>query len=285
MWEEDPEKYYLRYIAGDVKEEQTQAMAVGASFDAYVKSWLSLRLLGSGRGYAFEDLFEAQVDLENRDWAREHGGRVFEAYKQSGILSDFLLELQGSAIEPRFEFRITGVVRKEVGEEGVPLLGRPDVSYEVQGKKVIHDWKVNGYLSKRTVSPKTGYVQLYEGGERYGAHKNAQVLRMGGLDVNVASTLDRVERHWATQLSFYAWLLGAGIGTRFLTSVHQVCCQRYRMAVHRMYVDIDWQNQLWTKVKELWTRLERGTVIEDELRRKSLDSFVSAGDEWRQLVR
>ena len=42
VWKRDQEQFYLQYLAEKrpPREPQTQPMAVGAAFDAYVKSYL-----------------------------------------------------------------------------------------------------------------------------------------------------------------------------------------------------------------------------------------------------
>lgn len=77
LYTQSVEDFYLRYLADHEAsyEPQTQAMAIGSSFDAYVKSFLYERLFGKNHNpkYDLVGLFEAQVDERWRTWAWEHG--------------------------------------------------------------------------------------------------------------------------------------------------------------------------------------------------------------------
>jgi len=138
----DRTAYYLRYLADNrpPREKQTKPMAVGSAFDAYVKAHLEKCLFGKE---LFEELFESQVEEHNRDWAREAGKHVFDAYRVSGALKDLLIELQQSKEPPVFE----GTINEEVN--GVPLLGKPDVFFiNKYDAHIIFDWKVNRQCRK-----------------------------------------------------------------------------------------------------------------------------------------
>ena len=131
LYYKDPEEFYIRYLSEfkPPRPPQTQPMAIGSAFDAFVKSYLHEKLFGKGKDPRFEPrtLFEVQVEPQHHSWAWRHGEKAFEFYRQSGALADLLIELQQAVGEPRFEIEIRGIVsaRSESVTGSVMLLGKP----------------------------------------------------------------------------------------------------------------------------------------------------------------
>jgi len=296
IYRKDREAYYVRYAAEGlpVEENQTQAMSIGSSFDAYAKSYLHEALFGKGKDpkYAFDAIFEAQVQPQWRDWANLHGMYVFEQYRKSGALADLLLSLQQAANEPRFEIDIMGVInnqREPMSRQkgGVTFLGKPDVFYiNSQGAHVIIDWKVNGYVSANRVSPFPGYVKIRGAGRREGeCHPDCQLKNHFGVMINAAIYLNQLNVDWATQLSIYSWLAGTEVGDDFIAGIDQVCCAptstefpELRFAEHRTRVERSFQYDVFNLAQEIWTRVHSDHFFADmpyedsEARCKLLDT-------------
>src|SRR5574337_1180933 len=108
-------------------------MSVWSAFDAYAKSDIFEALFGKGQNskYDFDNIFTAQVEAHNRDWAKDHGLRVFTFYRECGALNNLMLELNQSLGTPKFEFEIRGTleVKSRKVNTNVVLLGKPDVFY------------------------------------------------------------------------------------------------------------------------------------------------------------
>lgn len=307
--EDDMEEYYFRYLAETrtPKIPQTQPMSVGSAFDAYVKSFLHEKLFGKNHKdsakYARDAIFESQVEPQNRDWARAAGEYVFQEYLKSGACADMLLELQGSVDEPKFEFDIRGQVHgqresdsKLVGD--MVLLGKPDIKFiNSEGVDCIFDWKVNGYCGRGNTSPKPGYVQVREinGGsyQRKGCHKDAMPREVGGILMNSVSTLDKVEKDWATQISTYAWLLGCAVGSRFVAGIDQICGNgtkqdslgrpALRFASHRCYISEEFQHDVLARYQNLWHKIKSGHIFSN-LTREESDAKCREIDRRAQLI-
>lgn len=270
LFYQDPELHYCRYISPHKPPDypQTQPMAVGSAFDAYVKNFLHERLFGVGKDpkFAFEALFEAQVEPHQRDWARPHGLYCFEQYKSAGCLTDLLTELQHAQGEPRFEFDLLGAVEgeREAVEKTlckVPFLGKPDCHYHNnRGGSVIVDFKVNGYCSPSGQSPKPGYMKMRSAGKfDHGMHKKCHPMMHNGVMVNVANRLNDVDEGWAAQTSIYGWLLGEPIGGDFVVGIDQLACDpkksnppAIRIAQHRTMVDRQYQIDLFYRAAHCW---------------------------------
>jgi len=284
-YRKNPEQFYLDYLApiDRVREPQTQPMAIGSSFDAYVKNYVHEKLFGKGHDpkYAFDNIFEAQVSQEWRDWARLHGMYLFDIYEKSGALADLMLELSQAINIPQFEIEVMGAVHSdrakqgdpgragETGTEreaktmvrgGVTFLGKPDVFYINKfGSHVILDFKVNGYLSRTPVSPMPGYVRLRRDRKKAGKHDDCRLLMHNGTLINGAGFLEQTNIDWATQLSVYAWLLGCTVGEDFIAAIDQICCAPngsefpdIRIAEHRMRVGADFQHDTFTFAQGIW---------------------------------
>src|SRR5688572_28983595 len=111
VYRSNPTEFYLRYLVDDRPERvpQNAPMAIGSAFDAYVKSYLHNALFGAvDSKFELRTLFEAQVESQCRDLAWDHGRYAFDCYKDSGALSDLMLEMQRGIGEPRFEFSAQG---------------------------------------------------------------------------------------------------------------------------------------------------------------------------------
>lgn len=271
LYRRDPEAYYIQYLS-DVRPErepQTQAMAIGSAFDAYAKSDLHEKLFGKGNDpkYAFDSIFEAQVEPQWRDWARLHGLYVFDCYEKSGALADLMLDLQKASNVPKFEIEIMGAIHgsrepKEIARGGVIFLGKPDLFYiNAHGAHVELDWKVNGYLSKTAVSPMKGYIRLRKDPKKSGKHPECVIKMHIGVLINQALKLEDCNPDWATQLSIYAWLSGCDIGEEFIAGIDQVCCSPtgtefpdIRIAEHRMLVSPPFQHSVFDLAVEIWQR-------------------------------
>lgn len=269
---EDKEDFYFRYLS-EVKiprPPQTQPMAAGSAFDAYVKSYLHASLFGKGHDLRYElgTIFEEQVEEHNRDWAWEHGRLIFEQYKAAGCLADLMSELNQAVGEPRFEFTIQDTISSDVGD--IPLLGKPDVFFiNDQAARVIYDWKVNGYCSDRLKSPMKGFVKMRSnvGGIWYPeTHKNCHLLIFKGIAINIAMRLEDGSKDWADQLAVYAWLMGEEIGSEeIIFGIDQVCgpADRLRFATHRLRISPDYQYNLFELIKQIWTEIKSGWIFRD----------------------
>src|SRR5262245_45095711 len=108
------QEFYLTYLSPEKHDRplQTQAMAAGSAFDAYIKAYLHERLFGKGYDPRFDltALFDAQVDRHNRDQAILVGSYIFEMYSRSGALIDLLTDLESAIGAPRMELSVQGVV-------------------------------------------------------------------------------------------------------------------------------------------------------------------------------
>jgi hypothetical protein len=287
VWESNKTEYYLLYLADErpPRIPQNRPMAIGSAFDAYVKSYLYEKLFGTvDPKFELSTLIEAQVEAQNRDWARQHGAYVFDCYKQSGALNDLLLEMQRANGEPRFEFEVRGAVhgyREGISREmeSVVLLGKPDASYvSATGVHVILDFKVNGYCSGHAPSPMAGYIRLRRrGGTNYGQHKSAQIMMVHGMMINVSSYLEDLNISWATQLAIYGWLCGESVGGDFVVAIDQLCCDatktqlpEIKVAEHRLRISGNYQQRVFARLLEMWEIVQSDWIFRDMSREQSL---------------
>lgn len=313
IYNEDKIRFYLLYLADNKcpREPQTEPMAIGSSFDAFVKNYLHEKLFGKAFDARFDlqTLFEAQVETSRRTKAWEDGKHVFELYKQSGALTDMMAELNSSITTPRFEFDLMGVVdhqregvEKKLG--AVTFLGKPDLFYtNKQNGRIVHDWKVNGYYSKSGASPVSGYVRIREIGKPYTAHKNAFPMMWKGTMINKAQTLDMVKVDWAQQITIYSWILGEPVGSQeFAASIDQIVCRpsgvskpNIRFAEHRTRISESFQLGVYETAQKAWHNINSGHFfpemsLEDSQKRcQGLDNLhtdimnrsdSSSLDEW-----
>jgi len=286
-FEADREEFYLKYLASTrtPKLPQTQPMSVGSAFDAYVKSFLYYSIHGNyGEDdlYSRDALFEAQVEPHNRDWAKEAGQYVYEAYRQAGALADLMLEMRTAVGKPRFEFAIKGHVKTHIGD--VPILGRPDIFFTNEdGARAIYDWKVNGFCGMRSTSPCPGYVRVRDtwspttskikASRNNGVpHPAATVEMFRGIKINTASYLDENSDEWALQLATYGWVLGEPLGSeQLIFGIDQIVnCGKFigdkpllRVANHRSRISRQFQMTLASRYAYCWDCITSGHYFRD----------------------
>lgn len=267
------EEFYLKYLAENrpPRMPQTQPMSVGSAFDAFVKSYIYEKFYGvKDPAFALDTLFEAQVEPQNRDFAREAGLYCFNCYKDYGVLADLMLELNSAVSEPMMEFTAVGRLQHRTAE--VPLTGKPDLKFETKdGAHVIYDWKVNGYCGKGTKSPEKGYIMVRgREGEYRGLnapHKEAMIMRDRGVMINVAHNLEIVSDTWANQLAIYGWLIGEEIGGDFIVGIDQLVFgnpgRKCRIATHRTKVGRGYQLELFDKIAWCWKVIQSGHIFRE----------------------
>lgn len=285
------EEFFLKYLAIDrpPRIPQTQPMAVGAGFDAYIKSYLHRWLFGDNHKHSvefqFDYLFEKQVEPQNRDFAKKAGANCFVAYKKSGALASLQALLKSAPEEPRFEFteiahasengvynkvKTTASVERILSLRGlihdnpVVILGKPDLFFKLKnGIAIILDWKVNGYLSPSGKSPTPGYWRMLDGFEpqskNHGnSHRECIPYNEGGFDYSLHPNLEHQEEGWARQVSSYSWICGAEVGSEIIACIDQLACKpsfpspMITVAQHRCPITEAFQLKTYTQFQEAW---------------------------------
>lgn len=272
LFYKDREQYYMQYLSDNKlkKDAQTVPMAIGSSFDAYIKADLYKRLVNKGdTQFTFEALFETQVESQNRDVVRKDGEFLYKFYQSCGALTDLMLDMNGCIGEPRFETKIEGKIRLDLHD--VPLLGKPDLYFITKdGARIVFDFKVNGFYSNHPHSPKPGYKRCRPTGE---VHKNYWPHKHNGYEVNVQQSFEDTDEMWATQLSTYAWLLGEAIGEKTILAVDQIACNNvkktYRVAQHRAIASRGFQEKTFRKYETMWKQIQDGHIFDDLPREES----------------
>jgi len=275
LWEDNREEWYLRYASEIAAPRIPQAnfMAIGSSFDAYVKSALHEALNGKGSDpqYEFDAIFCDQVEPHNRDWAREHGLYVFDCYKKTGAYDELLQVLSSSIYAPQFEFKVTGLI------EGVPLLGKPDLQFvHKDGAHVILDWKVSGYCSKTATSPCKNYRLVRDGWDESvappsrgsnKAHKDYKPLDWKGVEIH-NGWLEDANHDWADQLAIYSWMLGEAVGDEnVIVYIDQIVAKPtgklplLRIANHRARISAIHQQNLLARLQSFWKSITSGYIF------------------------
>lgn len=263
LFEKSPAEFYVKYLA-EVRlprEPQNKYMAVGSSFDAYAKAYLHKKFISKpDPQFEFEKLFETQVEAHNRSFARADGLEVWNAYQKNGGLKDLLEDMNGCIGEPRLESTIEG----DIGD-GIIVLGKPDVHFmNREAVPVTHDFKVNGFYGKVAAKPKTGYLKLFPGMKM---HRDASPQRHRGILVNASKPLNMSAPDWAEQLTMYAWVMGAKVGSDYVLTIDQLCCdpinRQHMTAKHSALCTTEWQLKLYERLKRAWNAIKSGHIFLD----------------------
>ncbi len=260
LFEKDPEKYYLRYMAPNKppRDPQNHHMAVGSAIDAFIKAELYSRLIGKGDpAFGKQALFETQVEAPQRDMAWKAGTVLYNVYEKLGGMTNLLDHMKGCIGEPKFEKEVVGPV------ESVTLLGRPDVHYiHRQGKRAVHDFKAQGYWAQTKAQAKPGYLRILPGGK---ASRDCMPGYHHGIEINLSKQMQRVHLEWAEQLSMYAWILGEEVGGDYVLTIDHFCCDQqggeHRLAWYASICGSQWQREFFDRIKNAWEHIQRGHVF------------------------
>lgn len=272
-WIENRDNFYLRYCSDTPppREPQNHHMAIGNSFDAFVKHYLHQHVVGDGNpAMEFDAIFESQVEKHNRTKALVEAGRyLFDWYKRLGALDSLMLIL-GKSTRTTFEMDVRGEV--EGGREGevggVPFRVKPDLYFvNEHGAHVLFDWKVTGFYSRHPKSPTPGYSCLRSDGKRPTGHADTRVEMRHGLPMDVSKGLEARDESWARQLSIGAWLCGMPVGGQFVGIVHQLVCSpprpKVRVAEFAAFVSEKFQQDTHRLATEVWTAINSDHVFRD----------------------
>ena len=300
LFESDRDEFYLKYLSDNARPDQVQsdAMAVGSAFDAYVKAALYQDLFGPSVEYSVNTLLESQVDEECIEFGRRVGAYCFERYEACGCYKELLSELKQSEEPPRFEFKLTG----KVGN--VPLVGKPDCWYK-KGVQVTLDWKVEGFCSKHPQSPKKFYKSCRDtwtegkptrGGGEPKPHKDYVEIEHFGHKIG-SHWLEDVNSRWADQIAIYSWLLGMEVGDEdAITCIDQLACKPgdpmplIRVAQHRCRISAKYQKELLCRLEACWWAINNNHIFtdvekDDSLARcELLDMPTGERDEFWDMV-
>lgn len=305
IWETDRELFYQRYLSDKrpPREPQTEAMAVGSAFDAFVKSALHSTFCDPDPAFELNTLLHHQVDDPFMcERARKAGRYLMNCYVECGAYDDLCGMISAAEQPPRFEFKVTRKV------SGVPLLGKPDCWFNLGGTDVILDWKVNGYMSKSATSPRPLYkccmdtwdIEKYKPtrGGSHKPHKNYDPMFFGGMEIG-RHWLEDVDRSWADQVAIYGWMMGMEPGSEdFITCIDQFACKPcedeyplIRVAQHRCRISAFWQFNLITRLQSCWESIQENHIFTDMSKEESiarcelLDEIEFDDDEFWALCR
>lgn len=284
LFEKDKTEYILKHIVENKppKLPQVLYMAIGSSFDAWVKSCLHTALFGHGFDpkYEFEAIFESQVDPQCRDAARLSGLRVFDNYVYTGAYQELLALMLKAKSSPRFEFDVNGVIG------GVPFFGKPDCEFITEfDLDVILDWKVKGYYSKYGASPSKHYQLCRDGWDwpkpsasNMKAHKAYEEIDFRGLTINKGWMQD-ANKEYADQLSIYGWLMGSNVGNEdIVVGIDEIVAKSrqdkglpplLRIAQHRSRIQASYQEALLVRAQTMWHAVSTGWLYPELSREES----------------
>lgn len=177
------------------------------------------------------------------------------------------------------------------------MLGKPDIWFvNKEEMHIILDWKVNSYFAARGISPAPGYI-LDSKTRKH--HRDAVLMKVKGLMINIAHTLDTVDSDWARQLSMYAWIMGEDVGSDFVCGIDQLMGAGYlgldpsgkeilpeiRVASFRSRVSKEFQFQVFGAACACWRAIQRGPefIFEDQglNRRESADRCAMLEDQYK----
>jgi hypothetical protein len=236
--------------------KQTKPMAVGSSFDSFVKAEIAFAL---GKHKDSKNLLAEllkNVDDECRDCIPV-GKKLFDEYKNSGclrrLLDEGLVDIELSFKQDIFGTEVAGT-GKLIGK--VPVFCKPDAVINPYKSPLLTptDWKVNGALSQTGASPKPGYLHCYRNGFDEGPHDKC------------GCHMEDIDKDWAIQLCFYSWVLNPNdhTGKNLPVAIEQVAVRPNQVSFvsYRTTVSAGFCSWVKTTLEDLWERFALGEIAE-----------------------
>lgn len=307
-FQQNLDQYVRRYLADmpEPRYPQTKPMAIGSSFDAFVKNELGRCLLPAefvmpGGELHLKTLFESQVDdEEDQKWAWEEGGHLFLQYKDLGAFDDLLADFQGCHSTPVFESGTSTLVEMPDGVI-VPLFGYPDCYYyKKEGILVILDWKCNNYTAKRVKSPSKFYLKersIKDGKFFLRTHPKVTPVEQDGLVVDAEHCFSEIDKKWCLQMTMYGWMLGHAIGEPVVLQIEQILIEpnvenhpACKCVTYRGFASSEYQFQLADQLSAAWTAISSGhiysnlTLEESEKRVETMSRLAAHKHEENPLT-
>lgn len=231
-----------------LESPQTKPMAVGSAFDSFVKAEIAYLL---GKHKESKNLLAELLKTVSEQHADciLVGKKLFEEYNYAGcvrrLMDDGLTDIELSSTREIFGQTVAGS-EKTIG--GVPVFCKPDA---VIGTNTPIDWKVNGALSDTGASPKKGYLRCYKNGCDQGRHDQYGI------------PLEDIDKDWAIQLTFYAWVAGKLEGN-LPVAIEQVAVRGavVQFASFRTYVSDSFAQAVKAQLQDYWERFNSGVVAD-----------------------
>lgn len=220
------------------RETETEQMALGTAFDAYIKYYLALELGKEKEGK--NKLAQLLSGIaESNAHVMTLGHEICRYYIAQGKLTH-LMEMGLTDIELIEEKH----VKSPKIIAGIPIFGRLDA---VLKNNVPLDWKVTGYKSTRTVSPKKAYYRRIQCGIEQPPHHE------------VGLPLELINKDWAEQLLFYNWLMGNKL-YRGAIELIVVTPNGLDFCSYAANISSDFSDALFDEVTEMWDKLSSGDI-------------------------
>lgn len=233
LWRRDKDEFYCKYLSPNKPPRiaETLPMLLGSGFDLLVK-----KELGYDGGAPDPRVREAAED-------------VFKQYKDSGSFSSLLRLLDKIGGVVRCEERVTKEFYGADGSVDFVLQGVPDLWVEGK-KKLVLDWKVNGYYSSAAL--KGGYVWS---SKTRSEGRGVVVRYVDGVPVG-----ERLG-DWEEQLVGYSWLVGSESPT--IGCVDQLAFDDRKINVGRSTKVLGVGVGLYNEYKEVWGICNSGWIFRD----------------------
>lgn len=245
--------------------DESKSMAVGTSFDAYVKAEIAYLL---GKVKESKNLLSSLlsgINEKNLDCI-PIGKKLFDRYSYEGcirrLMDDGLTDIELSSKKEILGTKVKGI-EKTIGS--VPVFCKPDAvirtavhlsqygtTFSDKERVLPVDWKVNGALSKTGQSPKPGYLRKIVNGFDEGRHDRYGI------------PLEEIDQDWANQLTFYSWINGNEEIEDYPVAIEQIAVrgETIAFASFRTYVSKAWVQKTKTTLQDLWERFASGTLNE-----------------------
>jgi hypothetical protein len=277
-----PNTYVLEKMMDDPKKRdpQTMQMAVGSSFDYFVKKYIAEKkgidlkdkllkgMFSEEDREKYKDdtgeqiLWKQNVEPQNRKEAAPAGLYLFTQYLEAGLLKD-----------PAF-FRDVEIRRNfTLLNYNVPLFGILDAEYYVKHDDAIpFDWKISGYGSDSGASPKKFYVNSWSEGKELGPHKEYV------KDV----PFHHIDEGWATQGCTYGWMMGkpVGIPFEFMIDMFAIRPKSVKVARYLGVITKEFQESVALRYFKAWEEVKTGSIFKRVGCTRLWMEILAANERW-----
>ena len=264
-----------------VREPQTEPMAAGSAFDAYVKEVLIQG--GDAESISSLDITSSpywKVEPWNVEYGVKIGKYLLKKYTELGGMIRFQ-RLINEGVELFMEEKVSGEITGE--STVVPIGGFPDLFWYEDGVLTVHDWKVSQIKNDKPTIMK-GYSELMVP-PLVKVPRNATLKPGDGDGDGLVYThpdagigLEEIDSKFADQLTIYAWLCGSEVGKPIVGAIDRLCGMPLRVCRYRGMIGEEYQMKLVARLEAAWIGIQDMLALKGILGKDSGEGVANITD-------
>ena len=220
---------YLARLAGFpyVEQPRSEAADIGSAFDIFIKDYIA-RQRGMDTPFLDPTLHANKITTEG---SLDKGRSIAEAYIKTPLVK-YYIEAKTLRLDQELYLNM----------DGIPILGQLDSI----PNETTADWKTKGFTTTRNMSPSPAYD------ERYDYHIDTHDIVKRAKHDNAGLPLEQINETWATQMTFYNWLLGNASAKIVLDEITRINEDHVSFCRFKTHISEHFIHEIFKKLYDLW---------------------------------